>query len=897
MATPLSARRLLLLATSLAAALPLPAIAQAPDQTQAASAAGVAAERDYDIAPGPLSAALARFVQQSGVRLTVDTTLIGQRQSPGLRGRYATPAGLAALLANTGLAAVRSGDSYLLRQAQSAGVVELRPVTITGDAIASPAAEVYRAPRSSVHVSSEEIDRYGATSPADLLKGLAGVQVGDARNGGALDVNIRGIQGQSRIAVTIDGTQQALDTYRGYAGAQQRSYMDVDFLKDITVNKGPGFSLDTPGAAAAIGGSVNFRTIEPADIVRPGNTYGIRLKGELWNNGIAHAKPYLRSSNRNDLFMSPRTERDNLFDGRARSGSIAAAYVGDKVDVLVAYAERQQGNYFAGKRGHPRYRAYNASGAEVVSAAALYRPGGEVFNTSSDTQTTLLKAALRMPAGQQLQLSHMRYRGSFGEIMPSDLNRFGDGKVSQFKPGTMDITTTTARYAYAPGHALVDLKAGLWMTDARNEQLNNGMPAASLIAYTRGLTRQRDRRYGVDLGNRSRLSSGIGDFTLDLGGAFQYQDIQPRKGVITTQQDRDAGRIQRDASRAELNLSTRLAWQPVQDLELWAAGRYNGVRIRDRNPMAVPILRRTSPWAPPVVLGATYRPPVRRDQSAFSPSLGAQYRFARGSAAYVNYSQGTRLPSLFESTVGGLVMTDTTRALQPERARNFELGVSTTLTDLLRRQDTFAAKLAYFDTKIDHYITRYANWSFSEPMIFSNAEFYQTRGLELQTRYDSGRYFGNLSATYYLKTYTCDAAAAAMLQNSLIGNLGTFPTCTDGSFAGLYANTQNPPRLALNLTAGLRLLENKLVLGGRVVYTSEPLVTVDKPWQTSNTTNQIKYRSVLVYDAFVNYQASESVALNLSMQNLTDRYYLDPLTLSMMPAPGRTIRLGATISF
>jgi len=55
-----------------------------------------------------------------------------------------------------------------------------------------------------------------------------------------VDVNIRGIQGQSRIAVTVDGSQQALDVYRGYAGMQQRSYIDQDLIRNMVVTKGPG---------------------------------------------------------------------------------------------------------------------------------------------------------------------------------------------------------------------------------------------------------------------------------------------------------------------------------------------------------------------------------------------------------------------------------------------------------------------------------------------------------------------------------------------------------------------------------------------------------------------------------------------------------------------------------
>ncbi|VFT54328.1 putative extracellular heme-binding protein [Pseudomonas aeruginosa] len=84
--------------------------------------------------------------------------------------------------------------------------------------------------------------------------------------------------------------------------------------------------------------------------------------------------------------------------------------------------------------------------------------------------------------------------------------------------------------------------------------------------------------------------------------------------------------------------------------------------------------------------------------------------------------------------------------------------------------------------------------------------------------------FADLSATYYLKTETCDAAFAARLRAGANRYQRTenTPNCTPGSFMGSYTNTQNPPRLATNLTAGLRFFDQALTLGGRMTYTSGP---------------------------------------------------------------------------
>lgn len=180
-----------------------------------------------------------------------------------------------------------------------------------------------------------------------------------------------------------------------------------------------------------------------------------------------------------------------------------------------------------------------------------------------------------------------------------------------------------------------------------------------------------------------------------------------------------------------------------------------------------------------------------------------------------------------------------------------------------------------------------------------NTDRYKTSGLEFQSHYDAGRVFADLAATYYLKTETCDAAFAQHLRDNPIALRHTenTPTCTPGSFMGSYTNAQNPPRLALSLTAGLRFFNETLTLGGRMVYTSGPTVKADQPWQETPTTKQLVYHPVTLFDLYMTYRLRERVMVSLSVQNLTNRYYLDPLAQSFMPAPGRTVRIGMQTRF
>ena len=141
--------------------------------------------------------------------------------------------------------------------------------------------EVYNKNMSSVYRGKSEIERSKGLSPADLLKGMPGVYSGDARNSGAIDVNIRGIQGQGRVPVTIDGTEQSMTVYRGYFGASNRNYVDPNLISSITVEKGGALSTDVK---TSVGGGVAMKTLGIDDVVAQGEKFGIDFTVDTGTN-------------------------------------------------------------------------------------------------------------------------------------------------------------------------------------------------------------------------------------------------------------------------------------------------------------------------------------------------------------------------------------------------------------------------------------------------------------------------------------------------------------------------------------------------------------------------------------------------------------------------------------
>ena len=101
----------------------------------------------------------------------------------------------------------------------------------------------------------------------------------------------------------------------------------------------------------------------------------------------------------------------------------------------------------------------------------------------------------------------------------------------------------------------------------------------------------------------------------------------------------------------------------------------------------------------------------------------------------------------------------------------------------------------------------------------------------------------------------------------------------------------------MNTTVGSLGFDNRLVLGGRMVYNSAPTAKLDKSWNNGITTNQMYYRKSAIYDLFASFEIVKGTQLDFSVQNLTNVYYLDPLAQSFMPAPGRTLRTGLTVKF
>src|SRR5690606_7099430 len=294
------------------------------------------------------------------------------------------------------------------------------------------------------------------TTPSDMLRSQPGVLSGESRNSGGLDVNIRGLQGQGRAPVTVDGAMNATAVYRGYQGIANRSFIDPDFIGGINIEKGPSIA---PGGAGAIGGTVNMTTITADDIVVPGQSIGIRVKVEGGTNTSplsSLAKTNLAQPLEGLLNTTAEVERPSWLDPTSGSASVVLATKSDSFDLVAGFARRKAGNYHAGENGSHipqktqphalcfEFPGYCDSYKEWYKPGlTAYLPGEEVLNTSQNSYSGLLKGTFRFGDDHTLDLGYSHLKNEYGETYPTGFINNQQGRT-QGLPSEIEVNTYTS---------------------------------------------------------------------------------------------------------------------------------------------------------------------------------------------------------------------------------------------------------------------------------------------------------------------------------------------------------------------------------------------------------------------------------------------------------------------
>ncbi len=486
-----------------------------------------------------------------------------------------------------------------------------------------------RATTASMKRTADLVERYKGTSTADVLNSAIGVYSGDARNSGALDPNVRGIQGQERVPVTVDGTEQALTVWRGYNGANNRNYIDPNLISSIEVEKSASLTGDVK---TSVGGGIAIKTIGIDDVVAPGEEFGMSLKLETSSNSKTpripnygygddyRDHPELYKDRNNYVFSDPTVNIDPASKGSAgffnlkdNSGRLAVGTRQERFDLMAAYSHRRQGNYFSGKNGAKRYREPvqlngNQTSGESVGpdpylpfAANVFEPGKEVANTSMEMESWLVKTNLFLTDSQTINVGFRRSTNTYGEIMPS---RLGYTKLAethtqpQWPLANFSVNAWNLGYAWKPeDNRWIDLDATLWTTHAVGNTNTSGgyprEPRARDYLFEYGLrprnpdidgslintaaTNSRNDRTGFTLRNKMALTDNL---DLTLAGEMMKEKLDSNDTYISYTASPFIA-APRKGHRQEGSAAFNFDYRPTSWLELNAGAKYINGWVED----------------------------------------------------------------------------------------------------------------------------------------------------------------------------------------------------------------------------------------------------------------------------------------------------------------------------
>ncbi|MDH4982028.1 TonB-dependent receptor [Hyphomicrobium sp. D-2] len=861
----------------------------------------------FNIPAQPLTSALSAFARQSGVKLAYPASLTAGKSAPALSGQYTRDAALSQLLSGSGLsfsftaanvATISDPNSGADAGAAVDGAIALDTIDVSGGGIAGTSVYTpYETAAPTAHISAENIERFRGASPADMFRGTPGVMSGEARNGGAgIDVNIRGMQGFGRVSTTVDGAENSLTIYQGYQGLSNRSFVDPDLIGGVDITKG------SDASSWGNAGSVAMRTINADDIVKDGNTWGVRVKGGFGTNtsgpttgsraGYLFNNPL---SELNDPNARPGTatpsaagmNRPNTFTPTSGSGSIAAAYKGENFDVVAGYAYREQGNYHAGTKGNDAnptntgdrpfcypdgtcpffYRDFMVNGG-----LANYRAGEEVLNTQLRTESWLAKMNAKLSDEHTLQLGYTGFRSEAGDRMASSLGSIGTQAVQQKQTAGTALDTFTARHQWNPAdNDLIQLNANAYWSHL---ELRNPMRLTNYAFVQKGLVAPNFRSgsdtdmWGGDLTNLSKFDFDFGK--IDVTNGFSYRAEDTRGSRNSEAMDIIGAR---DAVRHEVAGFTKVAYTPLDWFTVHGGLRYSHFWMQDR---FEPYSERGQIERGEIKMG------YRTNDGGFSPSAGVIVKPMDGVELYANYSSTLRSPSIIEA--GSAFTMVAQNGLVPERSNNWELGANLRRDGLLSTDDRGMVKLGYFNWDVQDYLARNLRIIDNNNVLqVDNIDRAKFEGVEFAGRYEYKGFSADLAANYFLNVEYCRTA----------------DTCGAGTLYGDYATNHVQPKYTVDLTVAQKLFEDTLTVGGRASYIGPRSIGHGDVTAVgaSQFIAPIKWEPYVLVDLFSEYKLTDSLTASLRVENLFDKYYIDPLSLVAQPGPGRTFYASFTKTF
>lgn len=130
-----------------------------------------------------------------------------------------------------------------------------------------------------------EIQTFGQGSVDNVLRSMPGVSTRESISNPGVAVNIRGFEGQGRVAMSIDGVRQNFRFLGHEAGGF--TYVDPLLLASIEVQRG---AVSGVGGSGALAGSADMRTIDVQDVLKAGRDSGALTSITWGSNGVGFSE-------------------------------------------------------------------------------------------------------------------------------------------------------------------------------------------------------------------------------------------------------------------------------------------------------------------------------------------------------------------------------------------------------------------------------------------------------------------------------------------------------------------------------------------------------------------------------------------------------------------------------
>jgi hemoglobin/transferrin/lactoferrin receptor protein len=875
--------------------------AQSSGGATPATNAAQAERRAFNIPAQSLSAAVGAFGRQSGLQVTLASPASGSVRTNAVTGSLTVQEALTQLLGGTGITFrfAGNGRSVVIGADQAAadvpsadGSTMLETITITGKSGRNAASGagyqgtpdwVYETPASVSVVSREAIQSdLGARDVRDLFDNVAGTYVNNSvANSPAVSPNVRGVQDMGRVVLSVDGARQNANRTisaggDSYIGSSGKGYVETSFIRAVEVERLTGAKS---GLAGSLAGAVTFRTVGADDIISDGKDWGVEIDTTVGTN-------------------------NQHFNGSI----LASKRMGDSpFSITGGFARQKLGNYKIGSHGDIEW-----DGDE----------DGEVTFMQRDNMSSLLKL-----------------EGDFGDVTTGVAWTHQKKDFAWFMGGLSDeeatVNTVTANLDWNPvDNDLIDFRSTFWLNDTMEETLRHTRGGAA--GYPDTLISADFMSFGINIDNTSRFETAIGPATLNYGvEAFRDHgnssasstsiDVWPELASNFTSFS-PAGR--RDMASLFVNGDI----EPTDWVKLSAGLRYDWYRLKG-SPKYYDYRDRVNYIASAVTTEydyvATYDPArfasanavlrniwstrqgeiyngqfyragttiaalstlagypentvnIDRSGGALLPSLTVEFTPVEWLRPYVSYSKSYRPPTVTEAFFAGDLPKDVSplsvyapnESLRPETAETWEIGANINFDGVFTEDDTLRLKVSAFNRKIDDlivigYFYPYAGSRQLQSYV-NTTDATRMRGVELEGNYDTGRFWVGGSATWL------DAEWAQKVPSTWYGQT------VSSDNVQMYSSVGVPPKLKATLDAGVRFLDNKLAIGGRVTH-STPTLSQVKTFNPDGGYTSNKYTKL---DLYGSYQFNDRTTLRLSIDNVTDINHVP--AGSRYPSPGRT---------